>query len=62
MKETLKARKEANARQAAGNTSLAEHKDLAGTKEKEERLWPLEEGAAHSGGLLGCWEVMQGEN
>lgn len=40
MKEILKAQKQANARQAVGNTSLAEHKPLAGTKEKEDyALW-----------------------
>lgn len=61
MKEILKTQKQANAREV-GNTSLAENKPLTGTKEKEERLQALEEGAAHSGGLLGCCEVMQGEN
>lgn len=61
MKEILKAQKQAKARQAVGNTCLAEQQPLAATKERR-RIMTLEEGAAHSEGLLGCCEVMQGEN
>jgi len=46
----------------AGKTGLAEQRAVAGTQEKKESLWPLEEGAGHSGGLQGYHEVMQGES
>lgn len=62
MKEMLKAQKQVKAKEELGTTSLAQHKPLVGTKEKEERSQALEDGAGHSGGLLGCCEVMQREN
>lgn len=51
MKEILKAQKQANARQAVGNISLAEHKRLPGTKEKGDYdLWKKGQHTQE-----GCW-------